>query len=74
MQNESIKPLAQRLGRPPATLAAFGRLPPEQLAALEAAVEARIAETGKGLEAELSGLLPGPLGRWWLRWLRRGGR
>jgi hypothetical protein len=66
--------LAARLGRPPAELAAFVRLTPEQVALLGDAIDAACARQRHVVDEAFARVLPPPPRRLLARMLRGAGR
>ena len=68
---EHLHALSQRLNRPPASLRAFAGLAPDELATLCARLDAALLAREDALQHALKRLLPWPLHRFVLPWLRR---
>lgn len=68
---DPLDALSQRLNRPAASLRAFASLSNDELATLCASLDTALATRHSGLQNALIRLLPWPLHRFVLPWLRR---
>lgn len=68
---DPLEALSQRLNRPAASLRAFASLSDDELATLCASLDAALTARRSGLQQALVRLLPWPLHRFVLPWLRR---
>ena len=68
---DHLQALSQRLNRPAASLRAFAGLEPEELATLCASLDVALSARSGALQHALIRLLPWPLHRFVLPWLRR---
>jgi hypothetical protein len=68
---DRLEALSQRLNRPAASLRAFSSLSGEELATLSASLDAALSARRAALDHALERLLPWPLHRFVLPWLRR---
>jgi hypothetical protein len=68
---DRLEALSQRLNRPAASLRAFASLSSEELATLSASLDTALSARRAALDHALERLLPWPLHRFVLPWLRR---
>jgi hypothetical protein len=68
---EGLHALSQRLNRPPASLRAFAGLDNEEIATLCRSLDVALSARREALQRDLKRLLPWPLHRVVLPWLRR---
>ena len=68
---DRLEALSQRLNRPAASLRAFASLEPDEMATLCASLDAALSARRTALDHALMRLLPWPLHRLVLPWLRR---